>query len=415
MNAKLWAIVKREYIERVRSKAFVVGTILGPLLMTAMIVVPGLAARSKGKPLRLSVIQANGQVGPAIEAALAEQKSDGRARFNVVPSGEIGTTEADFKDAVKEQRLDGYLALPDDAVASATASYYGRNVSNFDEVRSIREAANGVLVGRRLEGAGLDAARVKDLTRDLDMKRIRLSETGEREERGPAMMIFALVLLMILYVSILIWGQAVLSSVIEEKTSRVVEVMAAGVSSTTLMLGKLIGVGSAGLTQFLVWALSLLAMSLVGAGAIGSFTMPEITPLMLVSFVLFFLLGYFFYSALYVAIGSAVNTVQEAQGLVFPVMLPIILAMVCWPAVLQAPDGPLAFTVSMIPGMSPLIMFLRIVVQTPPMWQILLSMALLVAGILGVVWFAARVYRVGILMYGKRPTFPEIMRWVRHT
>jgi ABC-2 type transport system permease protein len=402
MNSKLWAIVKREYIERVRSKAFVVGTILGPLLMTAMIVVPGLAARSKGKPLRLSVIQANGQVGPAIEKALAEQKSDGRARFNVVPSGEIGTTEEDFKRAVKEQRLDGYLALPDDAVASATASYYGRNVSNFDALRSIREAANGVLVGRRLEGAGLDASRVKDLTRD-------------REERGPAMMVLALILLMILYVSILIWGQAVLSSVIEEKTSRVVEVMAAGVSSTTLLLGKLVGVGSAGLTQFLVWSLSLLVVSLAGAGAIGSFTMPEITPLMLVSFVLFFLLGYFFYSALYAAIGSAVNTVQEAQGLVFPVMMPIILAMVCWPAVLQAPDVPLAFTVSMIPGMSPLIMFLRIVVQTPPMWQILLSMALLVLGILGVVWFAARVYRVGILMYGKRPTFPEILRWALHS
>ena len=117
----------------------------------------------------------------------------------------------------------------------------------------------------------------------------------------------------------------------------------------------------------------------------------------------------------YAAIGSAVNSVQEAQGLVFPVMLPIILAMVCWPAVLQAPDGPLAFTVSMIPGMSPLIMFLRIVVQTPPMWQIALSMALLVVGILGVVWFSARVYRVGILMYGKRPTFPEILRWVRHS
>lgn len=414
MSSKLWAIVKREYIERVRSKAFVVGTILGPLLMTALILVPGLAARSKGKPLRLSVMQANGQVGPAIEKALAEQKTDGRPRFNVVPSGEIGSTEADFKRAVIEQRLDGYLALPEDAVASATASYYGRNVSNFDEVRSIREAANGVLVGRRLESAGLDAGRVKDLTRGLDMKRIRLSETGEREDRGAAM-VLALVLLMILYVSILVWGQAVLSSVIEEKTSRVVEVMAAGVSSTTLLLGKLVGVGGAGLTQFLVWSLSLLAVSLVSAGAIGGFTMPEITPLMLVSFVLFFLLGYFFYSALYAAIGSAVNTVQEAQGLVFPVMLPIILAMVCWPAVLQAPDGPLAFTVSMIPGMSPLIMFLRIVVQTPPMWQILLSMALLVLGILGVVWFAARVYRVGILMYGKRPTFPEIIRWVRHS
>ncbi len=414
MSAKLLAIVKREYIERVRSKAFLIGTVLGPILMTGMILVPTLAARSKGKPLRLAVMDATGALGGAVEAALRDQKTDGKARFEVVPKGEIGASEADFKQAVIDKRLDGYLALPKDAIASGSASYYGRNVSNFADLRAIEAAASGVVVGRRLEAAGLDAARVEELTRELDMKKIRISETGEREDKGAAMFL-ALVLLMILYVSILVWGQAVLSSVIEEKTSRVVEVMASGVPATTLLLGKLVGVGGAGLTQFLVWSLSLFVVSLASAGAIAGFTMPEITPLMLVSFVVFYLLGYFFYSALYAAIGSAVNTAQEAQSLVFPVMLPIIGAMVCWPAVMQAPDGALAVTTSMIPGMSPLIMFLRIVVLTPPMWQILLSIALLVLGIVGVVWFAARVYRVGILMYGKRPTFPEILRWVRHT
>lgn len=414
MSAKLLAIVKREYIERVRSKAFLIGTILGPILMTGMILVPTLAARSKGKPLRLAVMDSGQGLSGAVEAALRDTKADGKARFEVVPAAEAGASEADLKQAVIDKRLDGYLALPKDAIASGSASYYGRNVSNFADLRAIEAAASGVVVGRRLEAAGLDAARVEELTRELDMKKIRISETGEREDKGAAMFL-ALVLLMILYVSILVWGQAVLSSVIEEKTSRVVEVMASGVPATTLLLGKLVGVGGAGLTQFLVWSLSLFVVSLASAGAIAGFTMPEITPLMLVSFVVFYLLGYFFYSALYAAIGSAVNTAQEAQSLVFPVMLPIILAMVCWPAVMQAPDGALAVTTSMIPGMSPLIMFLRIVVLTPPMWQILLSIALLVLGILGVVWFAARVYRVGILMYGKRPTFPEILRWVRHT
>jgi ABC-2 type transport system permease protein len=297
-------------------------------------------------------------------------------------------------------------------VAAAAASYYGRNVTNRMELRTIERAVGAVLVGRRLAQAGLDPARVKDLTRELDMKTIRLSEKGEREDQGAAV-ILALILLMILYVSILIWGQAVLTSVIEEKTSRVVEVMAAGVSATTLLLGKLVGVGAAGLTQFLVWSGSLFFVSLA-SGGIGSFSIPEITPLMLVSFVVFFLLGFLFYAAMYAAIGSAVNTVQESQGLVFPVMLPLVASMICWPAVLEAPDGRLAFVTSMIPGMSPLVMFLRIVVLTPPAWQILLSMLLLALGILAVVFVAARVYRVGILMYGKRPTFPEIVRWVRH-
>jgi hypothetical protein len=173
---------------------------------------------------------------------------------------------------------------------------------------------------------------VKDLTRELDLKTIRLSESGEREDQGAAMLL-AIILLMILYTSILMWGQMVMTSVIEEKTSRVVEVMASGVPSTTLLAGKLVGVGAAGLTQFLVWSLSLFGASLVMAGPLaGTFPMPEITPLMLVSFVLFFLLGFYFYAALYAAIGSAVNTVQEAQNLVFPVMMPIIIGMVSFPA-----------------------------------------------------------------------------------
>jgi ABC-2 type transport system permease protein len=413
VSAKLWAIVRREYIERVRSKGFVIGTILGPLLMAAMMIVPALAARSKGKPLKVAVLSANGELRQAVEAALREEKIDGRERFDVQPAG-AEASEAALKRAVLETSLDGYLALPDDVVSTGSASYYGRSVTNRIVLRTMERSVSAVLVGRRLAGAGLDPGKVKELTRELDMKTIRLSEQGEREDQGAAT-ILALIMLMILYGSLLLWGQAVMTSVIEEKTSRVVEVMAAGVPSTTLLMGKLLGVGAAGLTQVLVWALSLLGVSLAAAGPIGAFSMPEVTPLMLASFVVFFLLGFLFYAALYAAIGAAVNTVQEAQSLAFPVMLPIILAMISFPAVLESPEGTLAVTVSMIPGMSPLTMFLRIVVLTPPMWQILLSIALLGLGILAVVWIAARVYRVGILMYGKKPTFPELVRWVRHT
>jgi ABC-2 type transport system permease protein len=424
VSAKLWAVVKREYLERVRTKGFVIGTVLGPLLMGAMMIVPALAARSGGKPLRVAVLDGTGTLQAAVEEGLRAARFDGKARFDVQPApgaeagpaaaATAGASEAPLKKAVLDGRLDGYLHLPADAVAAGTASYYGRNVSNRIDLRTMERTVSDVVVGRRLTGAGLDPARVKDLTKELDLKTIRLSEKGEREDQGAAM-IFSIILLMILYMSILLWGQAVMTSVIEEKTSRVVEVMAAGVSPTTLLAGKLLGVGAAGLTQFLVWAISLFGVSTFAAGAaMGSFSMPEITPVMLVSFVLFFLLGFLFYAALYASIGAAVNTVQEAQSLAFPVLLPIILAMVCFPAVLEAPDGALAVTMSMIPGMSPLIMFLRIVVLTPPLWQIVLSIALLVLGILGVVWVAARVYRVGILMYGKKPTFPELVKWVRH-
>jgi len=410
MSRKLWVIVRREYVERVRTRGFVIGTVLGPLLMAAMMIIPALAARSGGKPLRVAVLDLEGSLRPAVEAGLRAARFDDKARFDVQPTG---SAEA-LKKAVLQGRLDGYVELPGDAVAAGRASYYGRNVSNRIDLRTLERSVSDVLVGRRLTGAGLDPAKVKDLTKELDLKTIRLSEGGEREDRGSAI-IFSLIMLMILYTSILIWGQMVMPSVIEEKTSRVVEVLAASVSPTTLLAGKLLGVGAAGLTQFLVWAVSLFGVSLfAGSAMAGPFAVPEITPLMLVSFVLFFVLGFLFYAALYAAIGASVNTVQEAQSLAFPVMMPILIAMVSFPAALEAPDGALAVTLSLIPGMSPLIMFLRIVVLTPPWWQIVLSIFLLVLGILAVLWVSARIYRVGILMYGKKPTFPELLKWVRH-
>jgi ABC-2 type transport system permease protein len=426
---KLRAVVRREYLERVRTKGFVIGTILGPLLMGAMMIVPALAARSRGKPLKVAVLDRSGGLQKGVEAALQEARFDGKARFDVqagaappalaeaagAPSGAaLDAREAALKKAVIEAELDGYVELPQDALASATASYFGRNVANRIDLRTMERSVSDVLVGRRLADAGLDPTKVKSLTKELDLKTIRLSEAGEREDRGAAL-IFAVILLMILYTSIVMWGNAVMTSVIEEKSSRVVEVMGSGVSSGTLLAGKLLGVGGAGLTQFLVWSLSLFGVSLAMAGPLaGSLPMPEVTPFLLVSFVLFFLLGFFFYAALYAAIGSAVNTVQEAQSLAFPVLLPIILGMVFFPAALEAPDGPLAVTLSMIPGISPLIMFLRIVVLTPPLWQVALSVGLMVLGIVAVLWVSARVYRVGILMYGKKPTFPELLKWVRH-
>jgi ABC-2 type transport system permease protein len=159
----------------------------------------------------------------------------------------------------------------------------------------------------------------------------------------------------------------------------------------------------------------MLGVSLAMAGPLaGSMPMPEVSPLMLVSFVVFFLLGFLFYAALYAAIGAAVNTVQEAQSFAFPVLTPIFVAMACFTTVLESPDGPLAVVLSMIPGISPLIMFMRIVVLAPPMWQIALSIVLLALGIVAAVWVSARIYRIGILMYGKKPTFPELVKWVRH-
>jgi len=211
------------------------------------------------------------------------------------------------------------------------------------------------------------------------------------------------------------WGQALMTGVIEEKSSRVVELAVSAMSPWDLLLGKLVGIGSAGLTQLAVWVASLVVLAAYSGSFLPSDTaMPEITPLILASFLIYFLLGYFLYAALYAAIGASVNTMQEAQSLVFPVLMPLIGSVMFFPVVLQSPDSTFSVVLSLIPFATPLLMFLRITVLTPPLWQIALSIVLTTLTIGAVTWVSARIYRVGILMYGKRPTFPEMVRWVRH-
>ncbi|MCG6921025.1 MAG: ABC transporter permease [Acidobacteria bacterium] len=417
MPSKLWAVVRREYLERVRTKAFIIATVLGPILMGGIIVVPVALMGRGAKLLRVAVVDASGTLQAEVEEALRSARRDERPRFDVQPSGD-GTAEARpsaLKDAVLRGRLDGYLFLPEDTLDGSLATYYGRTVSNRMDLDLMRWRVNDVVVAHRVARAGLDAEEVKELTQSLELRTVRLSEEGEKEDRGVVGMLFAVILLGILYTSILMWGQVVMTSIIEEKGSRVIEVVASGVTPMFLLAGKLLGVGAAGLTQFLVWSLSLLGVSLAAVGPLAAgLTMPEITPLILASFLAFFLLGFAFYATLYAAIGSAVNTVQEAQNFVFPVIMPLILGFVCFLPVIESPDGALAVTLSLIPFLTPLLMFLRIVVLTPPWWQIALSLVLTGAAIWGALWAAARIYRVGILMYGKKPTFPELVRWVRH-
>jgi ABC-2 type transport system permease protein len=410
--SRVAAVARREYLERVRSKAFLLATLLGPLLMTALMIVPILMAAQPGKPLRIAILDDTGTLAGPVTEALARHVRDGRPRFVVAPLVE---DEARLKEAVRANELDGYLRLNAGVLAGGTAVYYGRNVSNAIDIGLLQTTVSDTLVSRRLTEAGLDPTRVGALTRKVDLRTVRLTEGGEREDRGAAA-VLSIVLMMILYSTVLMWGQAVATGVIEEKANRVVEVMASSVSPDRLLAGKLLGIGAAGLTQLLVWAGSLSLASLGAARlAPASSLMPEVTPLVIASFVVFFLLGYALYSALFAAVGSAVNTTQDVQSLAFPIFMPLILAVTLFPMVLQSPDSPLSAALSLVPFLTPLLMFLRITVLTPPLWQIALSVVLTSVTIVFVLWMAARVYRVGILMYGKRPTLPEILRWINRT
>jgi len=412
--SRVFAVARREYLERVRSKAFLVSTILGPTLLAGLMILPILLTGQRGRPLRIAILDESGALGPDVAQSLSRRQVAGQPRFLVeaAPAGPIAPTRADLQDKVVRGELDGYLFLSADALQRSAAEYYGRNVSNMMDLELMNKAVEEALVSRRLSGEGLDPERVRSLTRGVDLKRVRLTARGAREDRG-ASFILSLVLMTLLYTTLAVWGAAVMNSVIEEKTNRVVEVVVSSLSASRLFAGKLVGVGAAGLTQFTVWAVCLAAINAVGVASLGAMgRLPELSPFLLVAFVLFFLLGYFLYGSMYAAIGAAVNTAQEAQSLVFPVMMPLLASVVMYPMVLTAPDSTLSVALSLVPFFAPLLMFLRMIAVSPPVWQVALSMLLMLATIAGITWAAARIYRVGILMYGKRPTFPEIIRWV---
>jgi len=415
---RLFAIVRREYLERVRSRAFLIGTLLLPLLMAALTIGPSLLmAKQRGKPLRVAVLDATGALGEAITKALAERRIAGEPRFLVEPpeEGPLDAVRASRKAAVLAGRIDGYLYLPPDALSRSAAEYYGRNVSNVMDLGLLDKAVEEALVGFRLAGAGLAEARIQEAMRPLELKTIRVSESGEREDEGGSFLL-SIVLLTMLYTTLAMWGSAVMNGVIEEKTSRVVEVMVSSISPSRLLAGKLLGVGAVGLTQFLVWAGFMAALSHLGAQAapLARVKLPEMPPLVLVLFIVFFLLGYFLYGAMYAAVGASVNSQQEAQGLMFPVLMPLIVAFMLFPVVLSSPDSTLSTILSLVPFWTPLLMFLRVCALMPPAWQVVLSIVLTLGTIVALNWAAARIYRVGILMYGKRPTLREILKWIWH-
>ena len=411
---RLLPVVRREYLERVRSKLFVISTLIGPLLVIGITIVPSLLMqKQRGKPLRVAILDETGALRAAAVESLGRRKADGEGRFEVVPAaeGDSAAVRQRLSADVVAGRLDGYVVLPADVAETSRAEYYGKNVSNVMDISMVDQAIEEALIGHRLTAAGLPRDRIAAVTRKLDLRTVRLTSSGAREDRGGTV-VLAMLLLMMLYATVAMWGAAIMNAVVEEKTSRVVEVIVSSVPPSSLFWGKLLGVGAAGLTQFLFWALCMGFVGLHGAGISGS-GLPEVSPLLLGSFVTYFLLGYFLYGAMYAAVGSAVNNQQEAQSLAFPLMMPLVLGVVFSFAVMGSPDSPLSVVLSLIPFLTPLLMFLRICVLTPPAWQIALSVALMLASIAVLTWLAGRVYRVGILMYGKRPTFPEMVRWAR--
>ena len=277
----------------------------------------------------------------------------------------------------------------------------------------LQGALRNAISDRRMALEGLDAERIHNLMRNVDLTIV--NARGE-SEGGRVMVAFILVIF--IYITVLLYGLTVMRGVIEEKQSRIIEVLLASVRPFDLLMGKVLGIGLVGLTQYAVWAVSGLALSAIAAGGavmVAGFDIPKIPGSLMIFFITYYLLGYFLYAALYAMIGSIVSSEDDGQQLVLPVSMTFALSFILSTMALQNPNGLAVTVLSLIPFFGPSLMFLRIALGAAPAWQIATSIILLVATIVAVTWVAAKIYRVGVLMYGKRPTLPELARWLRYS
>ncbi|NOZ63281.1 MAG: ABC transporter permease [Calditrichaeota bacterium] len=423
---KFLTIFKREYLSRVKTKGFIIGTVLTPILLIGLTLGPGLLFRLSSEKIRhYAVIDMSDIVYDEFVKAMNDTLSTGEPMYvlqRVNATNETLEAEKEkLAKAVDSDKLDGYFVIPADVVQSNKSEYYAKNMNDFERNIMYQNIISRVITNYRLKQSNLDPKIIKNLTRRIDLKTFKIEKGGkEKEDRGFSFVI-TFVMLFFLYMALIMYGVFVMRSVYEEKTSRVVEMIVSSCRPFQLMAGKVLGVGAVGLTQYAIWTgvaalLTIYAGSIIAmvAPSAASVPIPTIPISVLVYFIIFFVLGYLLFATLYAMVGSMVNSDQDAQQFQFPVMIFIILAFFLAFYIIRNPDTTLAKFASFFPLFSPITMFTRISVQAPPFGEILLSIVILILTIIFFIWLAAKIFRVGILMYGKRPTLPEIINWLKY-
>ena len=426
--AKLWAIIKREYLERVRTKWFIVATIFGPIFFGAMIIVPAVLAkrgRATAEFTNTRIIDATTTgIGQRVADAMMRNRPPGSSTPDVVvlrPS-ELTQAESTATQQVQAKQISGYAVLDVRTLGGEELRYSGRNATSLGDMERLRAVVKEALLAQRLEAAGIDSSRVRDLTFiPLRLKSERITDKG-RGGSGTVSIIFAGAIAFLLYMSIVLYGQNVLRGVLEEKTTRVAEVVVSSVSPETLLAGKVLGVGAVGLTQQILWVITTVIMFKLRGPLLDKFgintmpfALPDISIGLALLLLLFFVLGFVFYSSLYAAVGASVNSEQEAQQAVQPMLILLVATAIFINPILMNPTSKLATVMSLLPFSAPIIMPLRLSLGSVPWYELAGSLVGVLLACWGATWLAARIYRVGLLMYGKRPTMREMGRWISYS
>ena len=445
---KFLAVVKHEYKKIVLKWTFLIATLLFPLIAAAFAVVPALIFSIKGDATRIVVVDRKGKIAPRIkDNLLKEEKAEKNEQAEAEALKNITATQkqqmeraakqmeesfvfvdykADDKSVEQIKRelnakitgkeIDAYLIVPPDFDAkNANYEFFTRKADGLMSKSVMRSAINGAVRSQKLADANINEAQLNSFNQSVDLSVKQINEEGnEKDSDGTFFAAFAVGFM--IYITLLIYGQQIMAAVIEEKETRIAEILFSSAKPFELMMGKLVGVGLAGMTQLAIWITSALALAVFGLANMSAagmnISLPDISPLTIIYFFIFFILGFFIYATIYALIGSMVTTVQEGgQFAMLPVLMLVIGFYLSF-AVIRDPNSSLSFWSSIAPFVAPLTMPVRILAEVPPFWQIALAIAINGAAIAGLVWLAARVYRVGMLMYGKKATIPEVWKWI---
>ena len=443
---KLGVVFRREYLERVRSKWFLIGTLLGPVFFGTITILPTYISmrQQPGNELtNIVIVDATGTgLGARVSTELGKAFPVAPApRVKLVPAERLAVTRDSLVNDVVRKDINGFLVLDSNTVANRSLTYAGRNAGSLSDVNALLSKVKQQVLAQRLEQAGLDAARVTALTSEkLETITEKIGSKGLEGGSGMGNLAFGYIVAFLLYMMIVLYGQNILRGVMEEKTTRVAEVVLSSVSPDTLLAGKVIGVGLVAITQVLSWAALTIAMGIyvfplvfsgsakgaaaaasAGAASGAASGMPTNaimnalpTPGAALIILGYFVLGFIFYSALFAAVGSMVSSQEDIQQASMPVMLMLISSVIFMGPILTNPGSTLARTMTLLPFSAPILMPLRMSLMTVPWYELAGSLGGVAIACVVAIWLSARIYRVGLLMYGKRPSFRELARWVRY-
>jgi ABC-2 type transport system permease protein len=412
MKSKALDVAVWEFSEKVKSKAFIVSLVIMPVVMIAFGVLPGLlASRPDSSATAIGVLDETGSIVKSLAKKIDEKYKlpNGQPNYvvkNMDGPGNLEKRKGEANRLVTEGEISGYFYFPPTVFDSGKVEYRSENVSNIKIQERFSRTIEEVIVESRIIHQGLDPSLIKKIIADVDVKSIKISEKGEEKESGFLQTFFSgYIVIMMLFFLVMTSGQLLIRSVVEEKSNRVIEVLLSSCSAQDLMTGKILGLSGLGILQMVIWGAIGLSVSL--KSGVNIFALEN-----LMLSLVYFILGYIFYSAIFVAAGSPVTTEQEAQQITTYVSLLLIFPIVIAIPIMQNANSVWIKVLSFIPLLTPTLMVLRIPIQMPGLWEIVGTIVLLLFSSIFMMWAAGKIFRVAILSYGKRPTLQELFRWV---